>query len=303
MPFRRLPPVMSLRAFEAVARHGSFKAAAEELSVTPGALSQQVKNLETHLGISLLVRGRKIATTPAGEQLKLGLVESFNLMRSTVDSITTQQNAQQLLVTCGPPFASKWLAQRLPAFLSHHASFDVRVNSSADENQAQPNSDVSIVLSEKQQGVGHSEPIAHEVTLAVASPAFIERHQLREPRDLLRVPLLTEESLLRFQLAPTWREWFSAANIGDSHFNRGLNFGVNAEQAIDAALSGAGVLFTRRTLASFDIASGRLKGLFDIKIDTPFYYSLVCSPHKAREAKVGVFVDWLKSAFYEQHLV
>ena len=215
MPHRRYPSIMSLKAFEAVARHGSFKMAAEEMSVTAGALSQQVKNLEDHLGIKLFIRkNREIETTSEGETLKNGLVDAFRHIRESVDAIRPMPATNALVVMCDPPFAAKWLAPRLHNFVATYPDIDVRVHSQFRiDGTETPAFDLAICMSrDNMDGLFH-EAVMDEALVPVASPGFIRDHALQLPEDIERTPLLREESLQFCPKSPTWSTWMQQIRL------------------------------------------------------------------------------------------
>ncbi len=295
MPYRRMPPLNALRAFEAVARHGSFKAAAEELNVTPGALSQQVRKLEEDLEVALFVRrNREIEATEPGLRLKAGLTDAFVRMREAVEGVRPVNDQHSLVVSCGPPFAAKWLVPRLYGFINDHPEIDLRVaaNFTLLEYGA-GEIDVGIRLSNDESGAMYREWLEEETVLPLASPAFIEQQRLREPRDLMRVPLLTDESMEFAENPPTWERWFATAGLAPANASRGVNFGLHAEQAIDAAVAGAGVVLGRRTLAALDIDQGRLASPFGPELKSGVRYQFVCAADKLRLPRITAFRDWV----------
>ncbi len=292
MPFRRLPPLNALRSFEAVARHGSFKSAAGELCVTPAALSQQVRKLEEDLGVDLFVReNRSITITAAGMRLNAGLNEGFMRIREAVESVTTASN--RLVVSCGQPFAAKWLTPRLGGFMRTYPQIGISMSSSSDpDGYSGDGVDVGICLSQSLDDSVDSEWLIEEILVPLASPAFIEEHRLREPKDILRVPIIWDDGLA-FAGGPTWECWFRKAGIDPANANRGVNFGRHNEQAIDAAVAGAGVALCRLTLASLDIDAGRLAMPFGPVLDSGVRYQLVHSARAETAALVTTFKNWL----------
>ena len=295
MPFRRLPPLLSLRAFEAAARHGSFKAAAEELNVTPGAVSQQVKKLEEDLGVTLFVRhNRVIEPTSEGLILKAGLSDAFVRIREVVESVRPSNEERALVVTCGPPFAAKWLVPRLNKFLNRHPEIDLQVAANFTKLEyGTEGTDVGIRFTKREPDDLHFEWLGEETVVPLASPSFIERQNLREPRDLMRVPLLTEESMRIHEGAPGWEDWFAAVGLTEGSTFRGVNFGRHAEQAIDAAIAGAGVVLGRRILAALDIAEGRLVAPFGPELRTGVRYQFVCRKDRQHLSRTVAFHDWV----------
>jgi len=295
MPYRRLPALSALRAFEAVARHGAFKAAAGELNVTPGALSQQVRKLEDELGVPLFVRqNRRIEPTAAALRLKSGLTDAFTRMREAVEAVRNVDEESNLVLAASQPFAAKWLVPRLGRFVSACPGFNIRVVTNPASLDASPcEIDVGIEFGAENGGGLHRDVLLEESVLPLASPGFVEAQRLQEPRDMLRVPLLTEESMAFCAEAPSWGSWFEAAGLPATGTSRGINFGMHAEQAIDAAVAGAGVVLGRRTLAALEMDQGRLVAPFGPELDARICYELVCREDKLRSEKVALFRDWL----------
>lgn len=294
MPHRRYPSIMSLKAFEAVARHGSFKSAAEEMAVTAGALSQQVKNLEDHLGIKLFIRkNREIETTAEGETLKNGLIEAFKHIRESVDAIRPDPATNALVVLCDPPFASKWLAPRLHNFVSTYPDIDVRVQSQFRIDGSE-SFDLAVCMNRDNMDGLFQEAVMSESLVPVASPDFIRENALQLPEDVERVPLLREESLRFCPKSPTWQTWMKHTKLKESLGSKGVNFGNHAEQAIDAALAGGGVLLARKSLASFDLMQKRLAIPFGPELEVDLQYFFACTYENLEKRNVRLFRTWLK---------
>ncbi|MEM9304995.1 MAG: LysR substrate-binding domain-containing protein [Pseudomonadota bacterium] len=295
MPSQRLPALTALRAFEAVARHGSFKAAAEELFVTPGALSQQVRKLEDELDTPLFIRrNRLIEPTPAGIKLRAALTDAFLRIREAVDGIVSSPDDDRIVVACGPPFAAKWLVPRLGKLLELNPDADIRVAANFELLEYdQHDIDVGIRFGFPEDAETGSELLHRETVLPLASPAFVERHRLREPRDLLRAPIIADGSMEFAPGSPDWARWFSEAGLAASGAQRGVNFGGHAEQAIDAAVAGAGVVLGRRTLAQWDIEAGRLVAPFGPELDTGLAYRLCYQRGGLQDPRVQAFRDWI----------
>lgn len=294
MPFRRMPSLLSLRAFEAVARHGSFKEAANELSVTAGALSQQVKNLEEELGVELFIRmNRSIRLTEAGGMLSLGLRDAFVQMREAVERVRPRSGNKMLSVSCGPPFAAKWLVPRLHDFSNQVPDVDIQIVSTFKMSDLGPGGvDVAIRFSQSLDLSLHHQFMTSETVMPLVSPDFIERHQLRRPEDLLNVPLLHDQSLNCFSKSPSWSRWFSTVGLDPRAAVQGTRFAAHAEQALDAAASGGGVVLGRKVLAAGDIRAGRLTSPFGPEVPTSLGYYLVCAEEKKDEAHIKAFFDW-----------
>src|SRR5947209_6888579 len=213
------PPLNALRAFEAAARHLSLTKAAIELSVTPGALSHQIRGLESFLGQKLFDRGvRSIALTSAGKALLPGLQAGFHHIREAVASLTRQAGPGVLVVSAPPGFTSKWLAPRLYRFSLAHPEIDVRVSSSI--RKADFVSDgVDVAIRSLPADFSANDALVIEklldVSLApVCSPSLIGKHgPLTSPEMLKRLPLIHDDSLSGHAAMPTWADWLAAAGI------------------------------------------------------------------------------------------
>ncbi|MEM9317150.1 MAG: LysR family transcriptional regulator, partial [Pseudomonadota bacterium] len=196
MPYRRLPSLLALRAFESVARNGSMKAAADELNVTPGAVSQLVKKLESEMDCELLDRSqRSVQLGPAGIRLQSSLSDAFMRLREAVEAVTPVNEKRTLMVACGPPFAAKWLVPRLGQFMEIMPEADIRVTSGFSKLDYRANEiDIGIRLSNDEDPSLERIWLGEESMMVMASPAYIEQQKIRENRDILRVPLLCEDT-------------------------------------------------------------------------------------------------------------
>ena len=295
MPYRRLPSLMALRAFEAVARNGSMKKAAEELNVTPGAMSQLVKKLEEELDCVLLTRvNRGFEITEAGISLQSGLSDAFIKMHEAVASVKPAEEQRTLMVACGPPFAAKWLVPRLGDFIQKHPDIDIRISSSfRKEDYGKSKVDIGIRLSNDNDPSLERVWIGEETAMVLASPEFIERQKLTEPNDILRVPIISEDNKEYFRDAVTWEHWLEKVGLPTNSANRGINFGEHEEQALDAAIAGTGVVLGRKVLASRDIEQRRLLCPFGPELKTGVHYQVVCRKELQHSQPAILFKDWL----------
>lgn len=296
MPYRRLPSLLALRAFEAVARNGSMKKAAQELNVTPGAVSQLVKKLEDQMACRLLHRAnRGLELTSKGVQLQSGLTDAFLRLREAVDAVSGNMQKRTIRVSCGPAFAAKWLVPRLHEFIQAHPDMDIRLQS--HRNQTDINNDdvdIGIKLSNEPDSGFRQTWLDQETLLVVAAPEFIARQRLLEPKDVLRVPILSETNSDKLLPQAGWANWFRVAGLPAASANRGVNFGDYEEQAIDGAVAGVGVVLARKALASKDIQEGRLVCPFGPEISTGVRYQIACRQQTEDVEQVGSFRIWLE---------
>jgi LysR family glycine cleavage system transcriptional activator len=259
---KKMPSLSALRAFEAAARHLSFTVAANELSVTAGALSHQIRGLEEFLGVMLFERRvRSIALTPAGKQLYPGLQTGFGHIREAVNSLSAVAAGNVLVVSTSPGLTAKWLAPRLHRFSSAHPGIDVRISSSlTNANFITDGVDMAIRNMDFGSTSDRTQTIErlHEISLVpVCSPRLLKKHAVPSARQLARLPLIHDDTLTGRVSIPTWAEWFAAAGVKDVGLRRGLSFNM-ADDALDAAVEGAGVLLAHDLLAYDDLRTGRL---------------------------------------------
>ena len=291
-----LPPLNALRAFEATARHLSFKRAAEELFVTPAALSHQIKALEELLGQALFIRKmRSIALTPAGEALYPGLHMAFAQIRQSVELLGHMSSDNVLVVSASPGFTSKWLAPRLYRFMQARPDIETRVSASVGfANFAADGVDIAIRNSRRPTTGLWSRPLLPISLLPVVSPRLVAEHGLAAPADLAKVALIHDEMLGAVTGTPRWPDWFAAAGVPHLQAVMGLRF-TSPDHALDAAVEGAGALLAHYVLAYDDLRTGRLVSPFGPRLDTPHHFQLVAPETHLRRTKVAAFVEWIVS--------
>ena len=294
---RPLPPLNSLRAFEAAARHLSFTKAAEELHVTPAAVSQQIKLLEEHCGTKLFRRlTRALMLTDAGQAALPPLRESFDKLSEAVDKMRAHDRGGILTVSVPPSFGAKWLVHRLDRLNAAHPEFDVRIDAT-DTLVDFSDAGVDIAL---RYGRGtypglHAEHLMPEVAFPVCSPALLEsEHPLRTPEDLSHHTLLHVQWKMEHEAAPNWRMWLRAAGIEGIDAERGPRFTIEG-MTVQAAIEGQGVALASGSLVSDDLKAGRLVRPFGPTIceATAFSYYLVYPQANADSPKVKAFRDWI----------
>ncbi len=290
-----LPPLNALRAFEAAARHLSFTKAAHELSVTPAAVSQQVRSLESHLGVTLFRRrNRSLLLTDAAQACLPFMREGFDRLAEGVDRLRSANTGGVLAVSVAPSFASKWLVPRLGRFSQAHPDIEVWVSSSmelVDFNR----DDVDLAI---RYGTGRYpgvkvERLLSEYVFPVCSPKLLEGAQpLRTPDDLCNYPLLHDDSPDDDDSCPDWTMWLKAAAVSCVDAARGPRFNQSS-LVLEAAASGRGVALAKSALASGDIAEGRLVKPFETTLPIDFAYYMLCPESKLTLPKVATFRAWL----------
>jgi len=292
-------PLNALRAFEAAARHANIARAAEELSVTPGALSHQIRALESRLGVPLFERqARGVAPTAEGRQLMPGLTAGFAQLRGAVDGLQAAMPRNRLVIATPPAFTSKWLVPRLHRFTQLHAEVELRIAASAAyADLAADDVDLAVrnlpIDRAADAGLLH-ERLVDDTLVVVASPALAARAG-RGGKQLAALPLIHDDQLAGRAGVPTWADWCRAAGlppVDDSR--RGLRF-TSAEHAIEAALQGAGLLLAHAVLVHDDLAAGRLVAPLDLRLPTGRAYFLV-HPRRRRESPIAAaWREWLRA--------
>lgn len=291
-----LPPLNSLRAFEATARHLSFSKAALELHVTPAALSHQIAGLEKRLGVKLFERKvRGIELTDAGRLIYPGIHAAFEAMAAALQPLDSSVQDKTLVISSTPGFAVKWLVPRLHAFLEKHPDIDTRISSSLQVTNFTDGVDVAIryVVAELPKGT-FGQALARDTVVPLCSPHLrTGANPLLTPADLAKHTLIHLDMPAPFPNPPGWPEWLRRVGINGIDANRGPRFSY-ADHAIDAAIGGAGVALGYKVLALNDLQAGRLVIPFgpELPIDALGYY-FVCAEGQERRPKIRLFRDWL----------
>ncbi len=294
---RNLPPLNALRAFEAAARHLSFTKAAEELHVTPAAISHQIKALEEQLGVPLFRRlTRALRLTQAGQAALPPLRDGFDKLADAVDLLRAHEESGAITVSLDPSFAAKWLVPRLDRLRAAHPDLDVRLDATDKLVDFQrDNVDLAIRYGGGNYPGLEAERLISEEIFPVCSPKLREGPEpLAQPGDLRHHTLIHLEWDSEDVTAPTWRMWLLAAGIHDIDFTRGPVFSMTT-LALQAAIEGLGVALASSFLVADDLAAGRLVVPFDLSVCDPldFAYHIVVPKRTADLPKVVAFKTWL----------
>jgi LysR family glycine cleavage system transcriptional activator len=286
---RHLPPLNALRAFEAAARSESFTRAAEELCVTQGAVSHQVKSLEETLGIKLFSRERqRLILTDAGREYLVVIRDALDRIAAGTERVVERQNAGSLTVSTSPDFAAKWLVNRLGRFAEAHPGIDLRVSATMHHvDFAREDVDVAVRHGDGSWGGLDAVRLCTEELFPVCSPKFmVGRNRISKPADVLKFPLLHLDDW------KAWSKWLDSAGVSDFKMPRGpaLN---RASMLIDAAIDGQGIALARTALAAWDLINGRLARPFDLGVKLSNTYWIVCPKATATKPKITTFRDWL----------
>lgn len=302
----RLPPLNALRAFEAAARHGSVFRAAQELHVTPAAVSHQIKGLEEFLGVMLFKRTpRRITLTPAGEACLPKLSAAFNQLAEAVAAATQAANAGRVMVSVPPALGAKWLIPKLVTFRDRHGDIDLRISARQTlvdrARQSEPSAslleggDVAIRFGDGDYPGYVTHKLFTSYSLPMCSPRLLEgAHALRRPEDLRHHTLLHYENDIAMMDVgrPNWASWLKAAGVSGLNTRRGPTFN-HVTLAMQAAADGLGVVLGIPIMASDEIADGRLVAPFALSLPTGATYYLVHTEEAEQEPAIMAFRDWI----------
>ena len=292
---RRLPPLNSLRAFEAAARHLSFQDAAEELAVTPAAVSQQVKRLEDYLGVKLFRRlNRQVLLTDAGQLALPDVRAAFDRLAGAMDRVERRNDDKILTVTATTSFAGKWLVPRLDRFRKRYPEIEVRIDASDYLVDFElENIDMGIRYGKGVYPGLRSHRLFYGDVFPVCSPKLLEGpHPLKRPADLKHHTLLHSDWDFKDDSDPDWRMWLRAAGVTDIDPTAGPKFFPDTV-ALQAAIEGHGVALGDTTLAGADLAAGRLVKPFEFVMPSDFGYFILAPEKTADLPKIRAFREWL----------
>lgn len=281
----------AIRAFESAARNGSFRGAAEELRLSPSAISHAIANLEQSLGTTLFEReGRAIRLSADGEQLIRHVGIAFDELRRGVDAVTNR-GPQLLRLHCAPSFAAQWLSPRLRGFLTAHPDVSVKLAASTDYAVfVTDDFDADIVYGKPRADGRIVFPLGEEIVTPMCAPGMA--HQLREAADLLGLVLIqSDRKLVR------WPDWFGVNGIAaPASQGMGMRFD-RSFLAINAAVDGLGVALESTLLAERELASGRLVAPLMERCENVRYvgHHLIYPPAAQRRRTVQVFAEWLRA--------
>jgi LysR family glycine cleavage system transcriptional activator len=294
MERRRLPPLNALRAFEAAARHLNFSRAADELAVTPGAVSQQIQNLEDYVGATLFKRTPKgLLLTDAAQTALPALREAFDRLAEAASLLTAAVDGRRLTVTVAPSFAAKWLVPRLGRFEEQHPQVDVWLSAGMEVvDFASGEIDLAIRYGTGRYPGLEVVKLMSETVIPVASPSLLEGHPLETPADLANHILLHDGSPDADDSCPDWAMWLAARGVKGVDGTRGPRFNQSS-LVIEAAVGGRGVALAKRALAQADLDAGRLIAPLQIATAVDFAYFVVHPKAKGRLPQVKAFVSWI----------
>ncbi len=300
---RKLPPLGSLRAFEAAARCLSFKDAAKELGVTPTAISHQVRLLEEICGQPLFRRRpRPLALTGAGERLLPVVRNGFDSFVSAIASVSRRGTSHRLRVTSPNAFASRWLVPRLPDWRKTHPSILLEIiGTDAVLDLRAGDADVAIRYARRMPTDLAAQEIFRDTFFPVCSPELLANSSRRIERaaDLFDYPLIHFDWMNRDPEAPTWSRWLATARSVDPGIpdrDKAWDLSFREElHAIDAVAAGQGIAICSDVVVGRDLRSGALVKAHDLSLPGYGFY-LVSMPNHHQQASIEAFSAWMRAA-------
>ena len=291
----RLPPLNSLRAFEVAARRGGFIGAADELNVTPAAVSHQVKTLESYLDIQLFRRLPKgLELTEAGRELLPQLSRGFDHFARAVGSLTGGELKGKLVVSCVPSLATLWLVPRLESFIRAFPEIQVRLLAvTVPPDLSRGEVDIRIPYGMGDYPGFKTQPLLRESIFPVCAPSLLNHKPLRRFSDLQHHTLLHDIDVGVGEPTMTWKRWLRDAGVSSVVPAGGVEFG-DSILLTEAAVRGQGVALGRISLVRDHLATGRL--IRPLKTSRPgdYAYYTVTTHAGAERPRVQAFIRWLE---------
>ncbi len=298
---RKLPPLRALHAFEAAARHHSFAAAANELGVTPTAISHQIRQLEEACGVKLFQRRpRPLLLTSAGTRLYPALRNGFDALATAMALLAEEDAQTPLRVTSPNAFASKWLVPRLPKWREENLTVALEIiGTDAVLDVRAGATDVAIRYARKPPLDLMAHEVFRDTFVPVCSPRLLEQHgPIERAADLLRFPLIHYDWINSDPDAPTWRQWLAVARSIDPDFNpleKAWDLSFSEElHAIDAVIGGQGVAICSDVVVSNELRSGQLVKAHPLALPGYGFY-LVSMPHSPQAPVIEAFSTWMRA--------
>ena len=298
-------PFSALRVLESASRHLSFKRAAEELFISPAAVSQQIKTLEHQLGVKLFHRhSRSLSLTQEAKAGLPALKQGFEKPTESVQQIRGSDEDSTLTVWMAPSFAAKWLIPRLHRFYQAHPGIDLNISASRKlvdsnassrtipvENFERDNVDIAIRFGKGDYPGCRVDKLFSIVAVVLCSPGLLQgEHPIKRPEDLRFHTLLHDDT--RYEGRPDWNTWLRAAKVDNVDSSHGIHFN-HGSLALTAAIEGQGVVLSMKALASDDIAAGRLVTPFNISLPLEYAYYMITREEVTDHAHTAAFREWL----------
>jgi LysR family glycine cleavage system transcriptional activator len=297
---RKLPPLRALHAFEAAARHHSFAAAADELGVTPTAISHQIRQLEESCGVKLFQRRpRPLLLTSAGARLYPALRDGFDALAAATALLAEQDEQAPLRVTGPSAFVSKWLLPQLPKWRAENPTVPLEIiGTDAVLDLRAGAADVAIRYARKPPLDVVAHAVFRDVYVPVCSPRLLQQYApIERAADLLRLPLIHYDWINRDPDAPTWPRWLAVARSIDPDFSVREQVGLSFREelhAIDAVLGGQGIAICSDVVVGNELRSGLLVKAHPLSLPGYGFY-IVSMAHSPRAPLIEAFSRWMRT--------
>ncbi len=285
----RLPPLSTLRVFEAAARQGSFRAAADELLLTPSAVSRSVQSLEDWLGTPLFARGnRYVSLTEAGAAYLPQVRAALDILARATDAVPGRGARGTLSISAAPTFGLRWLMPRLRRFKARHPGIAITLDTSLRQVEF-PRDGIDLAI---RMGTGpwpglEALHLVTESLVPVCAPSLAP--SIAGADDLAAATLLHVT-----QVSQEWAYWAEARGLNGLNTANGLRFDT-VQYALNAAMEGLGVALGRRPLVDRDLASGALAEVLGPAVPASTSYWLVCAQESLTRPDVRAFRDWIRA--------
>lgn len=285
----RLPPLNSVKAFEAAGRLENFSKAAVELNVTPGAISRQIKKLEQHLGVSLFGRiGNEVQITPMGRRYLGEVQEAFSRLEAGTRAISADRAAKPLHIWGSRFFIRLWLLPRLPDFQLRFPDQEVLITTVQPNEPLPPEIDVAIIVGNGHWSGMRADILLRREIMPVCSPGYLRAAPpLATPADLAQHTLLETSSA-----AEDWDRWSASTGAGSLALARRITF-TSADLTFSAALDGLGVVLGRRGFIETELSKGNLVAPFESAFDLGDGFYLIYQDRDPLPPRVRHFRQWI----------
>jgi len=285
----RLPKLSAILAFQTAARTGSLTRAADSLALTAAAVSQQIRQLEQHLGIQLFIRAKSgVTLTEQGADYLAYVQEAFETLRVAQQHVDRQRGQETLTIFALPALASKWLNTAIGDWLAHHPQLDIRLHAThAAVDFAASAADFALCFGDQDYPLLEKVRLFQDGVQPVCSP------QRQAAGDWARQPLIHVDWGKESQFLPGWHEWFTAAGLPPPQ-RRGLTYNLTS-LAIDAAVAGQGILLGQQSLIQRELANGTLVPLAETVLPLSKPYYVVYPQRTLDKPKAAEFLAWLQS--------
>jgi LysR family transcriptional regulator, glycine cleavage system transcriptional activator len=298
------PSLRGLQAFEAVGRCGTVSAAAQDLGVSPGAVSQLVRNLELCLGLTLLERrGRRVELSSWGQLYYREVAKGFQQLSHAANVLTRARNESGIVLSALTSVASKWLSRKIFDWQSLCPGSAVRILGQEHEPRiGSEQVDFRITYGRRAYVHEHVANLFTDWVVPVCSPALIANRVLDCPQDILKFPLLNVEWEADYKASPQWKDWAALIDADGRQTFSGLSFTLSSS-AIDAAVNGRGFVLGQLSMVQDEIASGILVVPFDIRMKLPESYYLAWDRTALEKPFGQKFHKWLVSVSKQQEAI